>query len=591
MLRSVLTTLALASLVSSSSTKCKCTYSQSCFPSTAQWNAFGKTLSQPVIQGQLPMNAVCFPDSPVYNEAQCAVVTAHVVDPPFITEQTNALGFVNLEALVVNGSVQYCPRPYSPGETVCDQGRIPKYAVNATSLSDIQKTLAYARLHNLRLVVRNTGHELIGRSGGSQSLELFMHNFKDMTFYDNFVPAGAPHGTQGQSAVTLGAGVQWFEIYAAADARGKFVPGGFSPDGTVGAAGGWLLGGGHSVMSPFYGLGVDNVIQFTAVLPSGQYVTLNQYENPDLFWAFRGGGGPSFGIVVSATYKTHPNPPITAVFYVAEANSQDSYSALLTTWMSMHNQIADAGWSGVWPFLDNSFYLTFFTPGSPPYNAAANSTMEDFFSASRNISGVNVTLAMSKVYPSFQAWNLDNLVNSQYGYGFNWTAGSANTTASSSWLMPRNLTAPGNAKLLGGIFANMSVAVPYMVGGGEVAKVGVDETAVTPAWRTAVSDMTVLPGFVTGGAAGLTVDTLNAMYESAFNQIQPLRELAPPPLGGQYLNEPDMLEVNWQAAYWGDAHYARLLGIKKQIDPSDLLLVKKGVNSEGWDDELLCKTS
>ncbi|EPQ55138.1 FAD-binding domain-containing protein [Gloeophyllum trabeum ATCC 11539] len=590
MLGSFLTTLALASLVSSRTT-CKCTYDQPCFPSKQQWDSFSKQLSQPVIQDQLPLDAVCFPNSPAYNEARCAEVTAHVVDPPFLTSQPNCLGFVNLEALVVNGSVQYCPRPYYPGETTCDQGRIPKYVVNATTTQDIKKTLQFATQHNLRLVIRNTGHELLGRSGGSQALELSLHNFKSIEFKDSFVPEGAPRGTQGQGAVTIGSSVQWFEVYAAANARNVFVPGGFSPDGTVGAAAGWVLGGGHSVLSPFYGLGVDNVLQFTAITPTGQSVTLNKYKNPDLFWAFRGGGGPSFGIVTSTTYKTHPNPPITAVFYVATAATKDAYTTLLTTWMSMHNQIADAGWSGVWPFLANTFYLTFFSPGDPPTNPAANATMEAFFAASRNISGVNVTLAMTKVYPNFQQWNLDNLVNSQNGYGFNWTAGSANTTATSSWLMPRNLTSPENAKLLGGIFANLSVAVPYMVAGGEVAKVDPDETAVTPAWRTAVSDMTVLPGFVTGGEDALTVDALNKMYQSAYDQIQPLRELAPPPLGGQYLNEPDMLEQNWQAAYWGDAHYARLLKIKKQVDPHDLLLVKKGVNSEGWDDELLCKTT
>ncbi|TFK49873.1 FAD-binding domain-containing protein [Heliocybe sulcata] len=591
MLGLLLSSIALASL-SSATTTCKCLYNDSCFPTSAEWDAFSKNLSQPVIQNMLPMDAVCFPDSPSFDASMCAEVTANVVNPPFLTNQINALGFVNLEALVVNGSVQYCPRPYSPGEKTCDQGRIPKFAVNATTVEDVQKTLQYATDHNLKLVVRNTGHELMGRSGGSNSLELFMHNFKSIEFKQDFVPEGAPAGTASEYAVTLGSAVQWFEIYAAADAQNRLVPGGFSPDGTVGAAAGWLLGGGHSVLSPYYGLGVDNVLEFTAVLPNSTFVTLNKYKNPDLFWAFRGGGGPSFGIVLSATYRTHENPPITAVFYVASANDTDAYTQLLTTWMEQHNAIADAGWAGVWPFLDNTFYLTFFTPGNPPTNPAANATMEHWFSSSKAIPGVNVSLAMSKVYPSFQHWNLDNLVNSQNGYGFNWTAGGANTTATSSWLMPRNLTSAGNAAQMGRVFANLSVAVPYMVGGGAVAAVDADETAVTPAWRTSVSDMTVLPGFVTGGEGALTVDVLDAMYQSAYDQIQPLRELAPPGLGGgQYLNEPDMLEQNWQAAYWGEGHYARLLAIKREVDPRDLLLVRRGVNSEEWDDEVLCKTT
>jgi hypothetical protein len=53
----------------------------------------------------------------------------------------------------------------------------------------------------------------------------------------------------------MGAGVQWSEVYSAADAHNVSVAGGFSPNGTVGAAAGWALGGGHSVLSPFFGLG------------------------------------------------------------------------------------------------------------------------------------------------------------------------------------------------------------------------------------------------------------------------------------------------------------------------------------------------
>jgi FAD/FMN-containing dehydrogenase len=55
--------------------------------------------------------------------------------------------------------------------------------------------------------------------------------------------------------LTLGAGVQWFEAYQAAQQRSRVIVGGLSSGGSVGAAGGWLQGGGHSVTSPNYGLG------------------------------------------------------------------------------------------------------------------------------------------------------------------------------------------------------------------------------------------------------------------------------------------------------------------------------------------------
>jgi hypothetical protein len=57
---------------------------------------------------------------------------------------------------------------------------------------------------------------------------------------------------------TFGAGVQWFEAYEAVEAKGLLIVGGISMRGSVGAAGGWLLGGGHSVLAPNYGLGTLN---------------------------------------------------------------------------------------------------------------------------------------------------------------------------------------------------------------------------------------------------------------------------------------------------------------------------------------------
>ena len=58
-----------------------------------------------------------------------------------------------------------------------------------------------------------------------------------------------------REAVTLQPGVQWGEIYVLADQHNRSIAGGYSMDGTVGAAGGWPVGGGHSILSPFYGLG------------------------------------------------------------------------------------------------------------------------------------------------------------------------------------------------------------------------------------------------------------------------------------------------------------------------------------------------
>ena len=129
------------------------------------------------------------------------------------------------------------------------------------------------------------------------------------------------------SVFTFGAGVQWNEAYDAVQLRNRVIVGGAGAGGSVGAAGGWLLGGGHSPISPNYGLGtpslfslagscshgsfagVDNVLEIKIVTADGNHVTTNQYRNSDLFWALRGGGGGTWGVVTSVTYKTHPPTP------------------------------------------------------------------------------------------------------------------------------------------------------------------------------------------------------------------------------------------------------------------------------------------
>ena len=73
----------------------------------------------------------------------------------------------------------------------------------------------------------------------------------------------------------------------------------------MGASGGYVQGGGYGAMGIKYGLAVDNVLEFDIVTADGQLVTANACKNSDLFWAVRGGGGGTFGIVTRMVYKAH----------------------------------------------------------------------------------------------------------------------------------------------------------------------------------------------------------------------------------------------------------------------------------------------
>ena len=232
--------------------------------------------------------------------------------------------------------------------------------------------------------------------------------------------------------------------------------GGIGAGGSVGAGGGWPMGGGHSILSPFYGLGefiytlllateltemlgVDNIVQETVVLPNGDHVTANLYTNPDLFWALRGGGGPSFGILTSVTYKTYPEQPVTAAFLVSNTTTEEGRLALFTEWVKIHPAIIDAGWAGFWPYSGSQFFLTLMALGSPPTNPNANSTLQGFYNTIAQIPGVEIGLEVTKVYPNFDQWYNDNFINSSNGIGFNYSVGdfSGVPAAAASRLIPR----------------------------------------------------------------------------------------------------------------------------------------------------------
>lgn len=105
----------------------------------------------------------------------------------------------------------------------CTLGAFPYYAVNVSSVFQVQLAVNFARSFNLRLVIKNTGHDFSGKSGGAGALSIWTHNLKEVEYIEEY--SGADSGYHGP-AFKAGAGVQAFEIYKEAYARGLLVVGG-----------------------------------------------------------------------------------------------------------------------------------------------------------------------------------------------------------------------------------------------------------------------------------------------------------------------------------------------------------------------------
>lgn len=178
-------------------------------------------------------------------------------------------------------------------------GSAPAAIVTPTSVADVQKAMAFAAAHNLKVAPRSGGHSYIGASTANGS----------MVFDLRQLPGGINYDAA-SGRVTATPATSLYDLHQALAASGRGIPTGTCP--SVGAAG-HALGGGLGAQSRHVGLLSDALTSATVVLPGGQAVTASAAENPDLFWGLRGGGGGNFGVTTSLTFATFPTADVDVV--------------------------------------------------------------------------------------------------------------------------------------------------------------------------------------------------------------------------------------------------------------------------------------
>jgi len=256
------------------SARCKIRPGDIGWPSRAEWAAFNKTLGGNLLH-PVPPESACYPGL-YHNETQCDFLLGPVTQTRFYLDDP-------LTVLTTWPEGDTCLADPDP-QGNCTHGGFPEYVVNATTVRDIQLAVNFARNRNLRLNIKNTGHDFVGRSTGYGSLSVWTHYLKGIDLISGY-SIGEYQGT----AVKIGGGVEAFEGYnlMAASNITFVVPGAF----TVGAAGGWLAGGGHSGLTSLLGLGSDQPLSINVVTADGKFVTADVNTKDDLFFALRGGGG------------------------------------------------------------------------------------------------------------------------------------------------------------------------------------------------------------------------------------------------------------------------------------------------------------
>src|SRR5262244_1229444 len=211
------------------------------------------------------------------------------------------------------------------------------YAVAARDAHDIAAAVNFARDNDLRLVVKGGGHSYQGTSNAPDSLLIWTRHMNAITMHTAFVPQGCEKTLPPQPAVTVGAGTIGMQAYDAVTTKGgKYVQGGGCT--TVGLAG-LIQGGGFGSFSKHYGLAAGSLLEVEVVTADGQIRVANACTHPDLFWALKGGGGGSFGVVSRLTLRLHDLPEFFGVAnFTIKAASEDAYRRLIREFVSFYQE-------------------------------------------------------------------------------------------------------------------------------------------------------------------------------------------------------------------------------------------------------------
>jgi FAD/FMN-containing dehydrogenase len=186
---------------------------------------------------------------------------------------------------------------YDAASTIMVTKGAPAVVVRPKSPHDVAAAIAFARANQLKLSVRSGGHSNAGHSTNVGGLVIDLIHLKTVEVLD-----------EAKHTVRIGAGAQWGAVAEVLAAHGLGISSGDTR--TVGV-GGLTLAGGVGWMVRKYGLALDNLLAAEIVTADGRILRASATEEPDLFWAVRGGGG-NFGVATSFEFAAHPTGQVYA---------------------------------------------------------------------------------------------------------------------------------------------------------------------------------------------------------------------------------------------------------------------------------------
>ena len=544
-------------------------------PSPADWQAFADNLTGELLEVKSPLE-ICKSD-PKSTAAQ--KIMEDMKNPFFLEEQpgaTHTTGWVN-----------------------AFNSQVSPQAVAVETATDIATAVCFARDHGLKLVVKGTGHDYLGRSSAPNSLLVWTHKMRDIKVHEQFIPAGG--NTGGVPAVTVAAGSRWLEVYdQVTNQSGRFVQGGGCT--SVGACGGFILGSGFGALSKRFGTGAGSMLEAEIITANGEILVTNEFQYPDLFWALRGGGGGTFGIVSKLTLMTHELPKSLGGFMGnIHAKSDTSYRQLIKQLLDFYPAINNEHWGETIKFSPKNkidLALVFIDLSKEEVQRIWRPFFDWLDKHPTDYDWhIDIMAVPFKDYWNIDFWleNYPTLIQKDSRQGqpqgqFWWKSNDSAVSEymygyQSRWIPQKLFESPSK---LADVFFDASrhwdfkLYVSKALGG--AAKDAVDrdrKTCINPsvfnaaAWvLMQASDTNIFPG-IPGYEPNIAyAKSLAAKVEAGMRIIRDAT-----PHAGNYANQADYHEPDWQKTFWGN-NYPQLLAVKNKYDPERIFSTHHSVGSE-----------
>ncbi|XP_052090294.1 uncharacterized protein LOC127726958 [Mytilus californianus] len=452
--------------------------------------------------------------------------------------------------------------------------RFPAIVVMVLSTDDIKQSILFASKYNLHVVVKSSGHDYIGRSSWSGSIQINLGYMRKMK-----VMLSTSRSVDGE--LTVESGANWQEIYQEVDKYNRVVVGGSSQ--TVSPSG-YTLGGGHSILSRMLGLAVDQVLEMTVITVNGSIIKCTNHtsyiNNPDgsfsvtsdtsLFWALRGGGGGTFGIVASFTFKLHKikrQYVKVTMTYPLSINGNSSIGQEVMQFYSNFVKGMPNEWGG-YSFLSNAQHVT-------KTNESVIGTLGFLYChyGGWNDSSRKYMDLWNDFHPEWRLeYTVRNISTFWEGFGSVMTDSPWNRVyVTGSFIQEAGLDTSLKDFIVETMTRPINDTIPLYACVGTHLGGRVSDFSDTP----------VHPGFRHARLClGCVVAIPDITREDFY--IKKGKELSQRLISygnGTYVNEAAEYMSNWQQNYWGP-HYSRLLSIKREVDPDNILTCHHCVGSE-----------